>query len=82
MFFAAFVLLSTSLSAKGFNVEYDAESGGVLAIGLVGEPTNYIVRCDGSQYEWLNRNVIWGLGSFVVAEAGDEAVKFFYYLYT
>lgn len=74
--FVMLMSLSTSLSAKSFNIEYDNQSGGVLAIELDGEPTNYIVRCDGSQYEWLNRNVIWGLGSFDLTPEGGELKKY------
>lgn len=55
------------------HVEQNAASGAVdkLEIACDGQPVNFLLRTDTTQYPWIDAQYGWGLGQFRLADRGD-----------
>ena len=62
--FSALLLWSCD-NPKQVTYEVDPKTGALMELSLPGDTAmNWIMRADGSQYEWVDARYGWGLGQF------------------
>ena len=59
------VIMASAAEAQDIRIETDPESGGVLSMKIETDKSgmNWLMRADGSQYEWVGQQYEWGLGA-------------------
>jgi hypothetical protein len=71
--------LTCNDTPQGLKIRYaiDEKTGSIQRISIDGDgrDMNWILKTDGSQYEWVKENYGWGLGEMVIVKGGSETKK-------